>query len=142
MWLGDPEIMAMLYERLIKGDGERYRLDAFSIMSNHLHIVFRPNLDESALTRNPNGLIESEEDTLGTIMQWIKGGSARKANQILGRTGPFWEVENFDHYVRNEAEFNRIVRYVLNNPVKAGLVSRWQDWPGSFLAERLRERFR
>ncbi|HUR98602.1 MAG TPA: hypothetical protein VMZ26_11110 [Pyrinomonadaceae bacterium] len=61
-------------------------------------------------------------------MKSIKGYTAREANKILNRKGSFWEAESYDHEVADDEEFNRIVRYVLNNPVKAGLVKDWRDW--------------
>ena len=83
----------------------------------------------------------SEEQTLPKIMQSLKCSTARQANLILKRTGSFWETESYDHYIRDETEFYRIIKYTLNNPVKAGLVNHWQDWKRTFLAERLREKF-
>jgi putative DNA methylase len=57
-------------------------------------------------------------------MKSLKGFTARQANRMLARTGtPFWQKESYDHWVRDEAEWHRIARYIENNPVKAGLVS-------------------
>ncbi|MCC6329867.1 MAG: hypothetical protein IT174_15240 [Acidobacteria bacterium] len=140
MWLGRTEIREIVSQKLMAGDIERYRLDAYSIMSNHAHIVFKPNISERNLTEvSGQGRVrfESAEKTLAEIMQGIKGSTARNANIALGRSGPFWERESYDHYVRNEAEFHRVIRYTLNNPVKAGLVKHWRDWPGNYLAPRL-----
>ena len=83
-------------------------------MSNHVHVVLKPLLP------------------LSSIMKTLKGYTAFKANQILERRGAFWESESFDHVVRNAEEFERIVRYVLNNPVKARLVNEWQQWRWSY----------
>ena len=81
----------------------------------------------------PKGLvIESDKPPLSAIMQSLKGYTARKINLPLGRSGTFWEEESYDHVVRDEAEFARIVSYVLNNPVKAGLVQDWQEWKWSY----------
>jgi len=55
----------------------------------------------------------------------------------LGLTGqPFWQIESFDHWARNQIEFQRIVSYIENNPVKAGLVLSPQDWRWSSAWER------
>ncbi len=70
--------------------------------------------------------------SLSKIMQTIKGRSAYQANPLLNRRGNFWQHENYDHVVRDKAEWDRIIIYVLNNPVKAGLVQQWQDWPWSY----------
>jgi len=73
------------------------------------------------------------------VLQWLKGVTARQANLLHGRTGqPFWQRESYDHVVREERELERIVAYVENNPVKAGLVgeacqyvwsSAWENHP-------------
>src|ERR1035438_3449660 len=61
--------------------------------------------------------------------QSLKGATAREANRVLGRTGEtFWQAESYDHWVRDEKEWQRIEAYIENNPVKAGLVSRAEDY--------------
>ena len=50
------------------------------------------------------------------------------------KKGAFWQHESYDHVVRNEKEFERILAYIVNNPVKAGLVADWQDWPYTYMA--------
>ena len=69
----------------------------------------------------------------------MKGYTALEANRILGQTGEtFWQNESFDHWPRDQDEFFRIVDYIENNPVKAGLVDRPEDWIWSSAAERKR----
>ncbi len=129
-WLARPEIRSVIYEKLCNDDGSKYRLDAFSIMSNHVHVVFRPNLDERSLseTRVDGRLVfKSGEDTLAQIMQSLKGATARQSNLLLNRTGQFWKHESFDREVRDTNGFVRAIRYTLKNPVKARLVRRPMD---------------
>lgn len=144
VWLGIPEIREIAADRIISGDPTDYVLNAYSIMSNHIHVVFKPNvsvrnLSESLKDSKPH--FSSTQKTLGQIMQSIKGGIARAANIELKRTGKFWEHESYDHFVRNEQELNRIIKYTINNPVKANLVSHWSEWPGNFLAPDLKDKF-
>ena len=88
-----------------------YDLGAFVIMANHVHVLFHPQQEVSK------------------VLQWMKGTTARQANQILARTGkPFWQRESYDHWVRNEEQFERIVAYIENNPVKAGLVTQASEY--------------
>jgi hypothetical protein len=68
-------------------------------------------------------------------MHSIKGFTAGRANRLLGRFGAFWLHESYDHCVRNEAELRRIIAYVANNPVKAGLVTEWQAWPWTYVRD-------
>jgi len=98
--------------------GERklglYELYAYVVMVNHVHVLLRPRVPLARITR------------------LVKGVTARKANEILGRKGqPFWQDESYDHWVRSEAEFNRIMSYIERNPVTAGLVAKPEDWPWS-----------
>jgi REP element-mobilizing transposase RayT len=51
---------------------------------------------------------------------------------ILGRTGAFWQDESYDHVIRDNAELERVIQYVLYNPVKAGLTDEWTKWKGSY----------
>ena len=142
MWLEAPDIRRIVAEKIEADAAEKYRLDAYSIMSNHVHIVFKPNLSAADLQeeKTTQGLrFKSEEETLAEIMQSLKGVTARSANLALKRGGAFWEHESYDHFVRDEAEYLRIIKYTLNNPVKAKLVQHWQDWAGNYLAPELQE---
>jgi hypothetical protein len=61
-------------------------------------------------------------------MHSIKSYTSNEANKILNRKGKsFWTHESFDHYSRNKEETKKIISYVLNNPVKAGLVNNPKD---------------
>jgi REP element-mobilizing transposase RayT len=64
----------------------------------------------------------------GLVRGW-KAVSARKANLLLSRVGPFWMRGYFDRYIRSPEHLARAVAYVELNPVKAGLVPRPEDWP-------------
>ena len=70
----------------------------------------------------------SDLHNLPKIMQSLKRHTARQANLILGRKGSFWQDESYDHVIRNNEEYIRTVNYVLENPVKGGLVSKWEEW--------------
>lgn len=141
MWLGENEVRQIVAEKLHEDDGKKYRLDAFCIMSNHVHVVFKPKLSETNLNEDKTSKCPkfiSDEETLPQIMHSLKGSTSRQANLFLNRTGSFWETESYDHYIRDDAEFYRIIKYTLNNPVKAKLVNHWQEWSGTYLAERLK----
>ena len=97
-------------------DGKVFDLHAFCIMSNHVHAVFE------SLSR-----AECHSD-LHKIMQSLKRHTARQANQILGREGAFWQDESYDRVIRDNEEYARIIYYVLENPVKAGVASKWEEW--------------
>ena len=120
-WLKDQRIAALLSESLHYRNGREYELVAFCIMPNHGHLVCAPLKDEHGTTQS-----------LTKMMHSLKGRVARKANLFLGQSGKFWQHENYDHVVRNDAELKRIVRYVVNNPVKASLVEKPEDWKWTY----------
>ena len=64
-------------------------------------------------------------------MHSIKRYTARQCNQRLGLQGPFWQQESYDHWVRDFDELDRIIRYIEENPVKAGLAETPEVWPFS-----------
>ena len=115
-WLQQPQVAACVAETLLLGERawKKYDLLAWVIMSNHVHVLLTPHVEMKKVTRA------------------IKSDSARKANQILGRTGePFWQDESYDHWMRKDEEMNRIIRYIERNPVMASFVERIEDWPWS-----------
>ncbi|MEW6232943.1 MAG: transposase [Chloroflexota bacterium] len=120
-WLQDHRVAALVSESLRHRDGQVYDLDAFCIMPNHVHLVCTP-LPKADGTYH----------TMAAIMHSLKRYTARQANQLLGREGDFWQHESYDHVVRHEAEWRRVIIYVLNNPVAAGLVQLWESWEWTF----------
>ena len=138
VWLKDDRIAKEVAESLHYRDGKMYCLDAYCIMSNHVHVVFTPLTMQSSST----DVVDSVEKTgqtkdlyytpLSSIMQSLKGYTARKANRLLDRSGAFWQRESYDHVIRDASEWQRIITYVLNNPVKAGLVDAWEKWQWSY----------
>ncbi len=94
---------------------EWIRILGFVIMPDHYHL----NL----------GL--GKKKTLSQVMESIGKFTARQINQHLGREGTFWEEGFYDHMIRNRQEFDRILEYIHNNPVAAGLVEYPEDWPYS-----------
>jgi putative transposase len=136
LWLKDPRIARIVADSLHYHNGRSYDLHAYCIMANHAHTLFTPFLNRRSLTeiRDPLLRYESDAPTLGAIMKSLKGYTAHEANKILGRTGQFWDKESYDHEVRNGIAFRRIEKYILNNPVKAGLVRDWRDWKWSWVA--------
>jgi len=103
--LRDERVAGALRNILSKYDGERYRLHAWAIMPNHVHLVIEPLHDF----------------TLSDVLQGIKSASAHEANRLLDRQGEFWQRESYDHLVRDDDDMARCCRYVQDNPVRAGL---------------------
>jgi len=121
-WLAHPQIAAVVVEALHYRHGRVYDLLTSCIMPNHVHLVCTPLLRE-----------DGTYHALYRILQSLKRHTARQANKILERQGAFWQAESYDHVVRDADELVRIVQYVINNPVKASLVSNWEDWPWTYM---------
>jgi len=112
-YLKNPKCAEIVKDTLHYPDGKEYKLICYCIMPNHFHMVFE-------LLQNNKGISK--------IMQSIKRISARDCNTILSRSGAFWQDESFDRWVRDEKELYFVIRYILLNPVTAGLVNDWKDW--------------
>lgn len=61
-------------------------------------------------------------------MQRFKSFTAHESNGILQRTGKFWQEDYFDRYIRNYEHYEKTINYIANNPVKAGLCEKPEDW--------------
>ena len=131
--LDTPELAAIISTKLHEFDNKYYTLIAYSIMPNHVHLI----LDFSCQVSDKNSLIcnqiPANYKQLHEVMKLIKGGTAFTVNKLSGRFGQLWASESYDRVVRDLEERANVIRYILNNPVKAGLVSKWEDWPYSFL---------
>ncbi len=115
--LANPKIAEICQHTLHYPDKKEYNLICYCIMPNHIHLVFE------LLNKNRG---------LSKIMQSIKRISARKSNQILNRAGKFWQDESYDRLVRDDKELYFIIKYVLLNPVNAGLVQAWTNWKHTY----------
>lgn len=122
-WLGDSDIAEVVANSLHYWDDKAYELIAYTLMANHIHIVF-------TLFDNESG---KQTRSLVQVMQSVKSFSARQCNLLLKREGPFWADKNYDRLVRNRNELYRIVQYILQNPVKASLCECWQDWKWTYI---------
>ena len=115
-WLSEVEIAGMVEDALLRQYAELYRLWAYVVMANHLHVLLRPSSTNTELESPLVSFVP-----LSVITKRIKGYTAREGNRMLGRTGQhFWQPESFDHWPRDDAEFFRIVSYIEDNPVRAG----------------------
>ncbi len=114
-WLREPRIAALIEATLWYHDGVRYRLLAWVVMPNHVHVIFH----------------QMEGHTLPEVVHSWKSYSAREANKLLGREGAFWYRDFHDRFMRNERHLERAIAYVHANPVRAGFVSVPGEWPFS-----------
>jgi REP-associated tyrosine transposase len=88
------------------------------VMPDHVHMIFTPSI-------NPHAM---EIYSLAEIMDAAKGASAHTVNKLLDRKGRVWHTESFDHVLRSSESLDAKIQYVLENPVRRGLVSEWSDY--------------
>lgn len=134
-WLKEKEIAQIVLESLHFFDKKEYDLYAYCIMPNHVHVVFKVNgreLDQAKTTH-----IYPATNIIGRL----KSYTALNCNKVLGRTGPFWQAESYDRVIRDSDELENTIAYTLNNPVKAGLVKNWTDWPYTYCKPGLIESY-
>ncbi len=110
-----PDCATIIQDKLVEGHPFRYSLIDWCIMPNHVHILIR--------------LMENQ--SLADIVQFWKGGSAIEINRLLHQKGTLWQREYYDRYVRDLDHLHDCIAYIRNNPVKAGLCDRPEDWPFS-----------
>ena len=116
--------MAQLVENTLRyHHGERYQLEAWVVMPNHVHVLLRPL----------NGFTLSQ-----IVKSWKQFISTHGKRLSESKADRFWQPEAYDHWVRDEADGARIVRYIERNPVKAGLCANPQDfrWSSAYDAGR------
>lgn len=111
--LQHAEVAQIVRNALHHFQGRRYEILAWCIMPNHVHVVVRPHPGHG----------------LPAILQSWKSFTANLINNSLGRTGTLWQAEYFDHLIRDADDLEHSIRYVLENPMLAGL-SHWA-WSGT-----------
>ena len=102
--LADACCAQIVVDALMAFERQRYDLDQWVVMPNHVHILVQPY----------DGYL------LKTILQNWKSFTAHAINKYLGRCGQLWQRESFDHIVRSATHLERFRRYIWANPDKAG----------------------
>ncbi len=113
--LKNPEIAGLVmnsFDWLENNSG--WKIPSAVIMPNHVHCLMSG---------------ENAKMSFNKALSSLKGFTARQANTILNTRGPFWSPENFDHWCRTPEKEESVKKYIRNNPVKAGLVCKPDDWP-------------
>jgi len=113
-WLRRRDVAELVEKILLEADGHDYRLQAWVVMPNHIHLV-----------------VDVWDVPLAKLINGWKGRSSREANKLLGRRGQFWQEDYYDTLIRDEAHLKRAIRYTEQNPAKAFLAKDARGWPCS-----------
>jgi REP element-mobilizing transposase RayT len=96
---------------------DHFKVDAAVVMPDHLHIAG-----------------QLREKALAGIMHSLKSFTANRLS-ATGVRAPVWQDGYHDHGLRHDEDYRTKVRYVLENPVRAGLVERAEDYAYLILPE-------
>ena len=122
--LRDPRIARLVEDALLFFDQKRYELHAWVIMPNHVHVLF------TQLAR----------ERVEKVLHSWKSFTAKKANRLLQKGGPFWQRESYDRFIRDQGHFLDSLHYIEENPVVAGLCLRKDEWEFSSARKRVEVR--
>jgi REP element-mobilizing transposase RayT len=118
-------------------DGQRYRLLAWSVMPNHVHVLLEPvsgfpiaSVVQTQKSYTAKQILRKcvEAPELAAFSDSDRTAGARSHRQV-------WQREYFDSFIRNAAHFAAVAAYIHGNPVSAGLVRNPEEWPWSSIRE-------
>jgi len=125
--LRHPRMAELMQQTLQKFDGGRYRLIAWCIMPNHVHVLIEPAISLPKILQSWKSFTGS-----WAISHNAELGLGVPVPTAAGATkNQFWMREYWDRYIRDEGHFHSTVSYIHNNPVKVGLCNEAHDWPWS-----------
>jgi len=117
-------LAALMQETLLMFDGPRYRLIAWCIMPNHVHVLMETL---NALSK----IVQSWKSYTG---RWAMTHNAELGLGVPGKA--LWMREYWDRYIRDAAHFDNVLCYIERNPVAAGLCKHPGDWTWSSASAR------
>jgi REP element-mobilizing transposase RayT len=118
-WIMPPEACHLVLASCLHDHRIKYDLYVAVVMLDHAHLILTPLVDQQ----------RQELHSLIDIMRTIKSASAHLINRQLRRNGAVWQEESFDHVLRSSEGLDAKVEYVLQNPVRKGLVKDWREYP-------------
>jgi putative DNA methylase len=115
-----PDIASLIIHHWFARDTQDYRLLAWIVMPNHVHVLIEPMSGHS----------------LSDIVGAWKSITSRRIKKLTGMKEAVWQADYWDRYIRDEAHYHNAVSYVHHNPVVARLVVAAEDWPWSSASQR------
>lgn len=117
--LRHPEVARYVQDSFLHFHGERYRLHAWCVMPNHVHVLIEPLTD----------LATTVQSWKSYTARWVLAHSAELDLGVSGKN--LWMREYWDRYIRDENHYRKTVEYIHQNPVSAGLCATPEAWPWS-----------
>lgn len=107
----------VVLDHVCQGQGRFYELGSLVVMPDHVHLILKPYSDFP----------------ISRVMKGIKGATARKVNAMRGSLGQIWQMESWDRIMRDDAELQTKLQYMLDNPVKADLAKTIEQYDAWYL---------
>ncbi len=101
----------LIMDACLHWHGERWHVHLVTIMPDHVHLIVTPLRKDKETWHSLSDLLHS-----------VKSFSANQISSHRGASGIIWQDEYFDRIIRNDDEFYEKFNYMIQNPVKAGLV--------------------
>jgi len=112
----------IVFNSILYWKDKKFNLFGAVVMPDHAHLILQP------LEKIPESFFSLTE-----ILHSIKSYSSNQINKMLRRSGAIWLDENFDRIIRSESELLEKMNYIMNNPVKVGLVGNPEDYKWLYL---------
>jgi REP element-mobilizing transposase RayT len=132
-WILPPKARDIVFASCLYENELRAYLYCAVVMPDHVRLLYNPKQDEN-----------NASYSLAEVVGSIKSASAHTINKALGRKGKIWQTESFDRVLRSNEEVNEKSAYILNNPVRKGLVARVEEyrwyWQHSLASSSLQPR--
>jgi len=138
-----PELADMVQETFTHFANDRYHLYAWCVMPNHVHVLFQP-MNGWIMSKIVSSWKSFTGRRISAYVQMATLGRGEPSSRLAGpqpgsampptpQRGPtrVWHREYWDRYIRDHAHYVNVVEYIHENPVKAGLVTRPEDWKWS-----------
>ena len=131
-WVLPESARSLALDCCVDDHNRKYELLAAVVMPDHVHLIFISLVDQERMAVWP----------LARITNAIKGASAHKINQHFHRKGHVWQTESFDHVIRSSDSLGQKIQYLLDKPVRRGLIAAWNGYPWTWHTPEWTERLR
>jgi len=153
--LQEPSVAQVVVDNWIFYNGKRYDLIAYVVMPNHVHVLIKTYQEwsigkivwawKSLVTKYVNSEVDLKNRFLNSIAQFQANNFQIKTSSKMqkfiktdskNKSFSIWQREYWDRFIRDENHFEKAVKYIHKNPVKAGLIKSSQDWLWSSAREQ------
>ena len=124
-WCLPIDVRGLVLSCCIHDHKKKADVHAAIVMPDHVHLLLTPMLNEQ----------RRDVYSLAELLGSIKGASSHAINHRLGRSGSIWQEESFDHVLRWSEALDEKIVYLLENPVRAGIVSSAREYKWLWTAD-------